>query len=64
MNNWETYTINITHDGKNFHTDEEMEDVTNRFETELFKLVKKYQGQAGLKIDARNSVDQTIVEYP
>jgi hypothetical protein len=62
MTEWETYTIDITanEDG---NTEAERGDVTDRFESELYRLVKKYQGQAGLKITATGSAGEPIREY-
>lgn len=57
---WETFTIEITHEADGDET--EQGEVTERFESELFRLVQKYQGQAGLKFYARNS-ESEIVEY-
>lgn len=57
---WETFTIEITHEAGG--DEDERSEITERFESELFRLVKKYQGQAGLKFFARNS-ESEIIEY-
>ena len=68
MNDWEVYTIKITHETERnpaawAKREEGYEDTTQRFETELYNLIKKYQGRAGLQFDARTSEGQPIVEY-
>jgi hypothetical protein len=62
MTEWETYTIDITanEDG---NTEAERGDVTDRFESELYRLIKKYQGQAGLKFIGSSSTDEPVREY-
>jgi len=67
MNEWETYTINVTHNDEKpaeyANKEHERMIVNERFETELYRLIKKYQGQAGLQFDARTSEGQPILEY-
>lgn len=64
MNEWELYTINVTHEGDvDAKLDNERGEITDRFENELARLIKKYQGQAGLKFVATNSLDDLIREY-
>lgn len=66
-NEWETYTIRVTHSDSSpdEYADREQGrmNLTERFETELYRLIKKYQGQAGLQFDARTSEGQPILEY-
>lgn len=63
QNEWETYTIKIGYYAGSAGNDDELGDLTERFESELYRLVQKYSGQAGLIFDARDSVDRSIVEY-
>lgn len=71
---WETYIITITtpeDESKEAYADKESDrgDLTDQFETELFKLIAKYNsyangaGKIGLKIEARNSLDEPIKQY-
>lgn len=60
ISTWEEFQIEITHEPGG--DENERAEVTERFESELYRLVKKYQGQAGLKFYARNS-ESEIVEY-
>jgi hypothetical protein len=63
IHEWEEFHIDITYEGEdNLALSNERAEITERFESELYRLVKKYQGQAGLKFFARNSEGQ-IVEY-
>ena len=63
-NEWETYTVDLTYDDLlDDTTDSERMEITDHFESELSRLVKKYQGKAGLKIEAKSSDDQSIVEH-
>jgi hypothetical protein len=60
ISTWEEFHIEIVHEpGGN---EDERTEVTERFESELYRLVQKYQGQAGLKFYARNT-ESEIVEY-
>lgn len=63
MYEWEEYTIKITHPNEKQINAEKAGEVTDRFESELFRLIQKYQGQADLKIEAKNSDHQPLVEY-
>lgn len=62
VSTWEEFNIEITYDPDDHALDAQRSEVTERFESELYRLVKKYQGQAGLKFYARNS-ESEIVEY-
>jgi hypothetical protein len=63
-NEWESFQIEITYTGEdNLAINNERGEITERFESELYRLVQKYQGQAGLKITATDSVNREIVEY-
>jgi hypothetical protein len=64
---WEEFHIEITytpseHEGDDSRLEGERSAVTERFESELYRLVKKYQGQIGLKFYARNT-ESEITEY-
>jgi hypothetical protein len=60
ISTWEEFHIEIVHEpGGN---EDERSEVTERFESELYRLVQKYQGQADLKFYARNS-ESEIVEW-
>lgn len=60
---WEEFKIEITYTGEdNLALSDERGEITERFESELYRLVQKYQGRAGLKFYARNS-ESEIVEY-
>jgi hypothetical protein len=62
-NEWEEFKIEITYQGEdNTALSDERGEITERFESELFRLVQKYQGQAGLKFIARSTAGE-IVEY-
>ena len=65
MSTWETYNIDITHSNEDTGAEKEQErgDVTDQFEGDLFRLIQKYQGRAGLKFDARTSENQPIIQY-
>jgi hypothetical protein len=64
MTEWETYVIDITIENENDeHTEAERGDITDRFESELYRLIKKYQGQAGLKFIGSSSTDEPVREY-
>ena len=60
ISTWEEFQIEITHEPGG--DENERAEVTERFESELYRLVQKYQGQAGLTFFARNSEGE-IVEY-
>ena len=62
VSEWETFSIEITHEPGDRVTEDARAEVTERFESELYRLVQKYQGQAGLKFYARNS-ESEIVEW-
>ncbi len=62
MHDWETYTIWIVSDG-DLEQEGPRGDVTDRFETDLVELIEKYQGPAGLKITATNSLDEPIRKW-
>lgn len=62
ISEWETFTIEIVHEPADRHIEDKRAEITERFESELYRLVQKYQGQAGLIFDARNSEGE-IVEY-
>jgi hypothetical protein len=62
VSEWETFTIEITHEPGDRATEDARAEITERFESELYRLVQKYQGQAGLKFFARNSEGE-IAEY-
>jgi hypothetical protein len=64
ISTWEEFHIEITHETNEQDNalENERADLTERFESELYRLVQKYQGQAGLKFYARNS-ESEIVEY-
>ena len=66
ISEWEEFHIEITHtdDSPDEYAKREQEraEITERFESELYRLVQKYNGQAGLKFFARNSEGQ-ITEY-
>jgi hypothetical protein len=62
---WEEFKIEITHTNEQDddpNIENKRAEITERFESELYRLVKKYQGQAGLKFFARNSEGE-IVEW-
>ena len=60
ISTWEEFYIEIVHEPGG--DEDERSEITERFESELFRLVQKYQGQAGLKFYARNS-ESEIVEW-
>jgi hypothetical protein len=61
MVDWEVFTISISsNSGEN---EAEKMDVTDKFETALFQLIEKYQGQAGLQFEAKDSEGRHIVSY-
>lgn len=60
ISEWEEFHIEITHEPGG--DEDARAEVTERFESELYRLVKKYQGQAGLTFYTRNSEGE-IVEY-
>ena len=66
ISTWEEFHIEITHEQgtpeQEQGQEQERSDLTERFESELYRLVKKYQGQAGLTFYARNSEGE-ITEY-
>ena len=67
LEEWETYTIQITtppETPEKFGAKEaERTEITERFETELYRLLQKYQGQADLQFKITDSLDQEIIEY-
>lgn len=64
LEEWETFTITfILPEGEPPTKLHERGLVTERFETELFELVKKYQGQHGLTITAVTSENEPIQQY-
>lgn len=62
LSEWEEFTVLITHEPSDRATEDERAEVTEQFESELYRLVKKYQGRAGLRFDARNT-ESEIVEW-
>src|SRR5690348_2386026 len=66
VSTWEEFHIEITHNAEDAPAysalEKERSEITERFESELYRLVKKYQGQAGLTFYARNS-ESEITEW-
>jgi hypothetical protein len=60
---WEGYTIQIGHYEDIEELETERSELTERFESELYRLVKKYNGRLGLIFDARDSTNRPIIEY-
>lgn len=63
MYEWEEYIIKITHADESQINAEQAGEITDRFESELFKLIQKYQDQGGLSFIATTSADQPIQQY-
>lgn len=58
---WETFTIDISYDDLlDDTTDTRRLEVTDLFESDLARLIKKYQGKVGLKFDARTDAGDLI----
>lgn len=60
ISTWEEFQIEITSPGsetgaQSLEHEKERSEVTERFESELYRLMQKYQGQAGLTFYARNT---------
>jgi hypothetical protein len=64
ISTWEEFHIEITHETNEQDNalENERAELTEQFESELYRLVQKYQGQAGLKFYARNS-ESEITEW-